>query len=91
MLLLSGDHRGFDAFQPAGNSGRPAKRKASQLRRCSGCRLVGGPANLSPMRTIHNVLFVSLPSTVPSEYTTHSLLGEICASLTVATRKMSAG
>src|SRR5204863_8951249 len=68
MLLPSGDQRGLDAFQPAGNKGRPPKRSPSRLRRGSGDRLVGGPeSGRSPTRTSQRLLFVSLPSFVESE------------------------
>src|SRR5512132_2423719 len=68
MLFPSGDQRGWLAFHPDGRSGRAVERNVSQLRLCSGCRLVGGPENeRSATRTIHKLLVVSLPSTVASE------------------------
>src|SRR6266851_709311 len=92
MLLPSGDQRGFAPLHPGGSSGLPAILGRSQLRRCSGWRLVGGTLeSLSPARTSHRVLTVWSASIVETVYTIQSPLGEICASLTLAMRRISAG
>src|SRR5260370_41556843 len=68
MLFPSGDQRGLLPLHPGGSNGLPEFLNRSQLRRGSGCRLVGGFGDsLSPTRVSHKLLTVWSPSVAETE------------------------